>query len=136
MPGRKDFKRCEEKRIQDGGKKRTKVKSRKNLGKKPISHINDENFLNEIKDRNEEDLWYIIEKYGDLVKSVIGKHLYLLVEEQEECFDDVFLNIWEHIDSFKEEQNSLKNWIAGIARYRSIDYLRRYRKLFEDCSNS
>ena len=122
--------------MQDGGKKRTKVKSRKNLGKKPISHINDENFLNAIKDRNEEALCYIIEKYGDLVKSVIGKHLYLLVEEQEECFDDVFLNIWKHIDSFKEEQNSLKNWIAGIARYRSIDYLRRYRKLFEDCSNS
>ena len=122
--------------MQDGGKKRTKVKSRKNLGKNPICHINDENFLNEIKDRNEEALCYIIEKYGDLINSVIGNHLYLLVEEQEECFDDVFLNIWEHIDSFKEEQNSLKNWIAGIARYRSIDYLRRYRKLFEDCSNS
>ena len=118
--------------MQDGGKKRTKVKNRKKLGKKYISHINDGNFLNEIKDRNEEALCYIIEKYGGLVKSVIGKHLYLLVEEQEECFDDVFLNIWEHIDSFDEEQNSLKNWIAGIARYRDIDYLRRCRKQFED----
>ena len=118
--------------MQDGGKKRTKVKNRKKLGKKYISHINDGNFLNEIKDRNEEALCYIIEKYGGLVKSVIGKHLYLLVEEQEECFDDVFLNIWEHIDSFDEEQNSLKNWIAGIARYRAIDYLSRCRKQFED----
>ena len=54
------------------------------------------------------------------------------MEEQEECFDDVFLNVWEHIDSFSERQNSFKNWIAGIARYKSIDYLRRYRKQLED----
>lgn len=92
----------------------------------------DANFIIGIKNRNEEALCYIIEKYGGLVRSVIGKHLYLLTEEQEECFDDVFLNIWEHIDSFDERQNSFKNWIAGIARYRSIDYLRRYRKRFED----
>lgn len=92
----------------------------------------DANFIIGIKNRNEEALCYIIEKYGGLVRSVIGKHLYLLREEQEECFDDVFLNVWEHINSFDERQNSFKNWIAGIARYKSIDYLRRYRKRFED----
>ena len=94
----------------------------------------DANLIIEIKNRNENALRCIIEKYGGLVKSVIGKHLYLLIEEQEECFDDVFLNIWDHIDSFDERQNSFKNWIAGIARYRSIDYLRRYRKRFEDAA--
>ena len=92
----------------------------------------DANFINEIKKRNEEALRFIIEKYGGLVRSIISKHLYLLVEEQEECFDDVFLNIWNHIDSFDEKQSTFKNWIAGIARYKSIDYLRRYRKQLED----
>lgn len=90
------------------------------------------NIILEIKNQNEEALCYIIEKYGGLVKSVIAKHLYLLAEEQEECFDDVFLNIWDHIDSFDERKSTLKNWIAGIARYKSIDYLRRYRKQFEN----
>lgn len=90
------------------------------------------NIVLEIKNRNEQALCYIIETYGGLVKSVIGKHLYLPAEEQEECFDDVFLNIWDHIDSFDERKGTLKNWIAGIARYKSIDYLRRYRKQFED----
>lgn len=96
----------------------------------------DANFIIGIKNQNEEALRYIIEKYGGLVRSVIGKHLYLLTDEQEECFDDVFLNVWEHIDSFDEKQNSFKNWIAGIARYKSIDYLRRYRKRFEDVALS
>ena len=120
--------------MRDDDREREKVKSRKHSGPKTVSHIDDDNFIIEIKNRNEDALRYIIEKYGGLVRSVIGKHLYLLTEEQEECFDDVFLNIWEHIDSFDEKQNSFKNWIAGIARYRSIDYLRRYRKRFEDAA--
>ena len=118
--------------MQDEDRERKKVKSRKYLGQKNASIIDDKNFLIEVKNRNEKALYYIIEKYGGLVRSVIGKHLYLLKEEQEECFDDVFLNVWEHIDSFSERQNSFTNWIAGIARYKSIDYLRRYRKRLED----
>lgn len=118
--------------MQDQGRERKNVKSRKHPSKETVGHIDDDNFLIEIKNRNQDALCYIIEKYGGLVRSIISKHLYLLVEEQEECFDDVFLNVWEHIDSFSDRQNSFKNWIAGIARYKSIDYLRRYRKQLED----
>lgn len=96
--------------------------------------IDENNFLKEMRNKNEEALCYSIEKYGGLVKSVIGKHLYLLAEEQKECFDDVFLNVWKHIDSFDDAQSTFKNWVAGIARYKSIDYLRRYRKYFAEVS--
>ncbi len=99
-------------------------------GKKRL--INDVNFLREIEKGNEEALRYIIQKYGNLVKTVIGRYLYLLKEEQEECFDDVFLSIWEHIGSFDKTRNGFANWVAGIARYKAIDYLRRYRKQFEE----
>lgn len=91
------------------------------------SFIDEQNFVSEMENRNEEALRYAIEKYGGLVRAVIGKHLYLFKEEQTECFDDVFMNVWEHIDSFDEAQSTFKNWIAGVARYKSIDYLRRYR---------
>ena len=122
--------------MQDDDRERKNIKSRKHLGQKTAGIIDDRNFLIEIKNRNEKALCYIIEKYGGLVRSIIDKHLYLLKEEQEECFDDVFLNVWEHIDSFSERQNSFTNWIAGIARYKSIDYLRRYRKRFGDVALS
>ena len=94
--------------------------------------IDEENFLEEMKKKNEAALCYLIERYGSLVMAVVGKHLYLLKEEKQECFDDVFLNVWEHIESFDEKQGSFANWIAGIARYKSIDYLRHYRKRFEE----
>ena len=100
------------------GAKRKKGQRENHFGKKAVSLIDDHNFLEELKMGNEEALCYVIGKYGGLVRSVIAKHLYLLKEEQEECFDDVFLNVWEHIDSFDGQLSTFQNWIAGIARYR------------------
>lgn len=94
--------------------------------------VGENNFLEEIRNRNEDALCYAIERYAGLVMSVIRKHLYILEEEQKECFDDVFINVWEHINSFDEEKSTFTNWIAGIARYRSIDYLRRCKKQFSE----
>lgn len=42
--------------------------------------------------------------------------------------DDVFLDVWEHIDRFDASKGSFRNWIISIARFRSIDYLRRYSR--------
>lgn len=57
-------------------------------------------------------------------------------EEIEECMDDVFLDVWNNIDRFDESKGSFRNWITAIARFRSIDYLRRYsrRRSEEDIS--
>lgn len=89
--------------------------------------IKESNYLQELNRHNENALSFVITQYGGLVMSIIRKHLYYMEDKQEECFDDVFLNVWNHIESFDETKTSFKNWIAGIARYRSIDYLRKYR---------
>lgn len=39
--------------------------------------------------------------------------------------------VWDNIDTFCPEKNSFKNWVAAIAKYKSIDYKRRYLKLLE-----
>ena len=51
--------------------------------------------------------------------------------------DDVFLDVWEHIERFDAANGSFRNWIISIARFRSIDYLRRYSRtcMEEDVSN-
>ena len=49
-------------------------------------------------------------------------------EEIEECMDDVFLDVWNNIDRFDESKGSFRSWITAIARFRSIDYLRRYSR--------
>ena len=36
--------------------------------------------------------------------------------------------IWNHIDQYNPEKNSLKNWIGAICKYKCIDYKRKYYK--------
>lgn len=90
--------------------------------------IGPQNYIRQLQLHNEKALLYVIDEYGGLLKSIIRRHLALLPQQQEECLDDVLLKIWQNISDFDENKNSFKNWAAAIARYRSIDYLRQYRK--------
>lgn len=90
--------------------------------------INENNFIDQLGKKNEDALMYVIDTYGRLIMSIIGKHLYHLPDCQGECFNDVLLGIWDHMDSFDGEQSSFKNWIAAVTRYKAVDYLRKYRR--------
>ncbi len=93
--------------------------------------INDSNVVQQLTKRNEKALYYIIDCYGGLIKKVIQKYLYNLESIQEECLDDVLLLIWDNIHSYDESRNSLKNWVAAIAKYKAIDYQRKYKRYLE-----
>lgn len=86
------------------------------------------NYIQQLKLHNEDALMYVIDEYGGLLMAVIRKHLFALPEQQEECFDDVLLKIWQNISEFDAARNTFKNWAAAIAKYRAIDYLRQYRR--------
>lgn len=96
--------------------------------------IKESNYLQELHKGNQDALSFVIIKYGGLVKSILQKHLYLMKDKQEECFDDVFINVWNHIESYDRNQTEFKNWIAGISRHRAIDYLRKYKRELEELS--
>lgn len=59
------------------------------------------------------------------------KHLYNLQSVQDECINDVLMGIWNNIDTFDENKSDFKNWVAGIAKFKSIDYKRKYLKGLE-----
>lgn len=90
--------------------------------------IGEHNFVRLLQKREERALFYVLERYGGLLKSVVQKHLYRMPDRQEECMNDILMNIWENIGSFDGTKSTFKNWAAGIARYRAIDYLRKYKK--------
>lgn len=96
--------------------------------------IKESNYLQELRKGNQDALSFVITKYGGLVMSIIHKHLYLMKDKQEECFDDVFINVWNHIERYDEKQTDIKNWIAAMAKNRAIDYLRKYRRELEELS--
>ena len=89
--------------------------------------IDNNNFIYYLCIKNEDALMYVIDEYGGLIKAVIRKNMSCLKQKQEECFNYVLLSIWEHIESYHPDRNSFKNWIAAIAKYKSIDYMRKHR---------
>ena len=88
--------------------------------------INESNFVEELSHRNEKALEYVMVHYGGLVKSVTHRYLNVLSQYEEECINDVFFAVWEHIDSYDSARNPFANWIGGIARLKALDYKRKY----------
>lgn len=90
--------------------------------------ITEENFVEQMKKGNEKALEYVIDNYAWVLKTVLKKHLFYLMNFYEECMNDCLLAIWKNIDYYEPEKSSFKNWIGGIAKYKSIDYIRKYLK--------
>lgn len=93
--------------------------------------IDEENYIRELKRHNEAALEYIIGQYGSFVKSIVGKRLYRFPQYIEECMNDIFFQVWNNIRYYDCMKNSFENWLAGVARFRSIDYLRKHRRELE-----
>lgn len=90
------------------------------------------NYISKLKRHNEKALEFVVQEYGGQVKAAVYKNLSGMPEEIEECMDDVFLDVWNNIDRFDESKGSFRSWITAIARFRSIDYLRRYSRRCSD----
>ncbi len=91
-----------------------------------MSVISEEEIVQAILDKEEIALNYVLDKYGNLIKSIISKHMKLLQMYQEECFNDVLLGIWDNAERYDNEKSSFKNWVAGVARYKALSYVRKY----------
>ena len=90
--------------------------------------IGEDNFVFQLINKNERALDYVIDNYGWIIKCIVKKQLYNLDSVQGECINDVLLGIWNNIGSFDKSKNEFKNWVAGIAKFKSIDYKRKYLK--------
>ncbi len=90
--------------------------------------ITEENFIQEMKSGNEKSLDYVIDNYAWIIKTVLKNHLHYIPNYYEDCMNDCLLAIWENIDSYSPKISTFKNWVGGIAKYKAIDYKRKYLK--------
>lgn len=88
--------------------------------------ITEQNFVRQMELGNEKALEYVMLHYGGLVKSVVHRYLYTLSQYEEECINDVFYAVWNHISDFLPEKSAFANWIAGVARLKALDCKRKY----------
>lgn len=93
--------------------------------------INEENFIHELKCNNEKAFDYIVDNYSWIIKTVVRRHLYSMPSNQDECINDILMAVWFNINSFDESKGNFKNWIAGVSKYKSIEFKRKYLKHLE-----
>ncbi|MCU7557694.1 sigma-70 family RNA polymerase sigma factor [Macrococcus capreoli] len=91
----------------------------------------DSKIIQLIQSRDEQGIQLLLEHYGGLIKAVCKKNLYHLDSHLDECMNDCLFGIWNNIDKYDAGKNSFKNWICVIAKYQSIDMLRKYQKDIE-----
>ena len=90
--------------------------------------ITDDNYIERLRLKDERALEYVVVKYGGPLRSILRNRLSLIPDMIDECFDDVLMKVWEHADDYDESRCEFKSWLAAIARYRAIDYLRKAKR--------
>lgn len=90
------------------------------------SHLNDETLIRLIAHSQENALGELYDRYGRLVYSVA---LGILGDSgrAEEVTQDVFERVWEKAMTYSADEGRVVNWLASIARHRSIDLFRHSR---------
>ena len=88
--------------------------------------MKDKLIIKYIKNCNPKGMEMLIDNYNGLLTSVVRKHINPVLNYEEECISDVLFAIWENIEGFNNKENSFKNWICAIAKYKAIDYKRKY----------
>ena len=90
--------------------------------------MRDEKILAELKERNEQTICFIMERYAKLLWTVADAVLRNVGTSQdvEECVADVFIQLWQRPDQFDPQRGTLKSWLCIVARTRALD---RFREL-------
>lgn len=90
--------------------------------------MNDARTISGIKERNEQTINEVINKYSKLLWVTVSAVLKNVGSEQdvEECVADVFIDLWENPDRYDSARGTLKSWLCMVARCKAID---RYRAL-------
>ena len=88
------------------------------------STLNDETLVRLAASADQDALGELYDRYSRLVFSlalnIVGNYA-----AAEEITLDVFVRVWEKADTYRPDQAKVSTWLTSIARYRSIDVLRR-----------
>ena len=76
-----------------------------------------------LKSREESGFNYLYENYSNALYGTVVK-VVIFQDEATEVLQDVFVKIWNSIQSFDEEKGTLYTWMLNIARNSAIDKIR------------
>jgi len=91
--------------------------------------LRDRKIIKLIEKRDEKGLEALSEKYEKLLNYIATGILGSNVEDIEECVNDTYLKIWNHIHEFDLEKASFKTYLSVIVRNTSINRLRKISRM-------
>lgn len=68
-----------------------------------------------------------LEQYGRMVWAQVARMI-SPVEDAEEVYQDVFIKVFQHINTYDAERSTFKTWLLRIAYNECITHLRRKRQ--------
>lgn len=99
--------------------------------------MDDEQIVSGILRKDEHALDYLLDKYGGLIKAITKYHLSMDYRAQEECMNDVLMILWNKMNQYNPEKNTLRNWIGAVCKYKCINYKQKYyREQYEELDES
>jgi RNA polymerase sigma-70 factor (ECF subfamily) len=87
----------------------------------------DDELINRIVEHQQSALEALYQRYGKLVYSLVLRILQTR-ELAEEVTQDIFLNVWNHPETWNPNGGRLSSWLLTVARYKAIDRVRREQR--------
>ncbi|QZE14219.1 sigma-70 family RNA polymerase sigma factor [Halosquirtibacter laminarini] len=94
---------------------------------RPIEHMDDKTLIKQIKKGNTHAFEFLVRKYQRLVFHMLYK-MGFTQEVVEDLAQEVFIKLYEKIDSFRNE-SKISTWVASITWRHGIDYKRKKRPM-------
>lgn len=85
--------------------------------------MQEQDIIELLLNKNEQGLEYLLLHYGPLMRYVIAPIL-PDAQDQEDCFSEISIRIWDKIEQFSPEKGSLKVWLTALARNAALNYKR------------
>ncbi|MEO5979008.1 MAG: sigma-70 family RNA polymerase sigma factor [Chryseolinea sp.] len=90
----------------------------------PISkHIDEDSLVASLKNKDSHSLDYLYDHYSGALLGVVSR-IVKKEEMAEEVLQDVFLKVWERMDTYDPTKGRLFTWMLNIARNQAIDKTR------------
>jgi RNA polymerase sigma-70 factor (ECF subfamily) len=89
----------------------------------PPDHITEEKLVEGLKQKNPSALEYLYDHYSGALYGVILR-IVKTEDVAEEVLQDVFMKIWDRIDSYDPAKGKLFTWMVNVARNQAIDKTR------------
>ena len=91
-----------------------------------MPHTQDAALLRQLREDPQTGLTALLDTYGSLIRTLVGRVLRDAPQDAEEVTADVLVAAWRHAEELLCQQGSLKAWLCVTARNAAID---RWRTL-------